>query len=75
MEVFEIEGRLIQLETVSDVNEAGMVTECWDITPGVGQGLLFTIVARPSGAVLRPEMTELPVSLLHRVLAEFGQGG
>lgn len=72
MDVFEIEGRLIQLEAVSDVGEEGMVTECWDITPGVGQGLLFAIVERPGGRVLRPEMTEVPVRLILRVLAEIG---
>lgn len=72
MDVFEIEGRLIQLETVSDITEEGMVTECWDITPGVGQGLLFAVVERPGGLALRSEMTDIPVNLLLRVLAEIG---
>ncbi len=75
MDVFEAGGRLIQLDVVSDVSEEGMVTECWDITPGVGQGLLFTIIERPGGLVFRSEMTELPVDLILRVLTELGNGG
>jgi hypothetical protein len=72
VDVFEIDGRLIQLDTSSDIGEEGMVIECWDISPGVGQGLLFSIVERSGGLVVRPEMTEIPVGLLQRVLAEIG---
>ena len=74
MDVFEVEGRLLQLETVSDIGEEGMVTECWDITPGVGQGLLFSVVERANGLILRSEMNDLSVSLLLRVLDELGHG-
>lgn len=75
MEVFEIDGRLIQLETVSDISDDGVVAECWDITAGVGQGLLFSVFERPNGLVLRSEMNDLPVNLLLRVLAELGHEG
>jgi hypothetical protein len=68
MDVFEFGTRLIQLDTSSDIEEEGVVTECWDITAGTGEGWLFSLVERPGGLSLRAGMTEIPTALLVHVL-------
>jgi hypothetical protein len=77
MDVFEFDARLIQLDTSSDIDEEGVVTECWDITAGTGEGWLFSIVERPMGLFLRAGMSEIPIALLVHVLkiVEPRQGG
>lgn len=52
-----------------------LVTECWDVIPGGGRGLLFSIVERPYGPALRSEMTDIPLGVLVRVLAELAEKG
>lgn len=68
MTTFEIAGRLFQVDVASDDSEDGLRHECWDITVGVGQGLLFTLVERGASTVLVPEMVEIPVDVLLKTL-------
>jgi hypothetical protein len=77
MDVFEFGTRLIQLDTSSNIEEEGVVTECWDITAGTGEGWLFSLVERSRGLSLRAGMTEIPTALLVHVLkiVEPRQGG
>lgn len=51
-----------------------MVFECWDITSGTGQGLLFSIVERSGKPVLRAEVAEIPIKLLLRLTGQLGLG-
>jgi hypothetical protein len=67
MTVLRYRDQIIQVDEVSDVSAEGMVYECWDITPEIGEGMLFRLVESGDTVLVEPYKRLLDLGLLEEV--------